>query len=55
MHGRGLTLKVECSRVRVQGDFLLLQREKEETKRQDGTGSEDTHVAGYVSDTTPIK
>ena len=37
------------------GLFHALQREKEETKRQDGTGSEDVHVAGYVSDTMPIK
>ena len=37
------------------GRFSSLQREKEEAKRQDGTGSEDTHVTGYVSDTKPIK
>jgi hypothetical protein len=37
------------------GRFPYLQREKEEAKRQDGTGSEDAHVAGYVSDTKPIK
>ncbi len=35
--------------------FPSLQREKEETKRQDGTGSEGVYVAGYVSDITPIK
>ena len=37
------------------GRIPSLQREKEEAKRQDGTGSEDAHVAGYVSDTRPIK
>jgi len=37
------------------GRFPSLQREKEEAKRQDGTGSEDAHVAGYIGDTTPIK
>jgi hypothetical protein len=37
------------------GRFPSLQREKEETKRQDGMGSEDPHMAGYVGDTTPIK
>ena len=28
---------------------------QEEAKRQDGTGSEGVQVAGYVSDTRPIK
>ncbi len=37
------------------GRFPSLQREKEETKRKARTGSEDAHVAGYVSDTRPIK
>ncbi|HYB00121.1 MAG TPA: DUF6326 family protein, partial [Ktedonobacteraceae bacterium] len=37
------------------GLFDSLQREKEEAKRQDGMGSEGAHVAGYVSDTKPIK
>jgi hypothetical protein len=31
------------------------QDEQQEAKRQDGTGSEGVQVAGYVSDTTPIK
>jgi hypothetical protein len=37
------------------GRFPSLQREKEETKRKARTGSEDAHVAGYVSGTRPIK
>jgi hypothetical protein len=36
------------------GRFDSLQREKEETKRQDGTGSEDAQVAGYIRDTKSI-
>jgi len=36
------------------GRFPSLQREKEEAKRQDGMGSEGMHVAGHVSETTPI-
>jgi hypothetical protein len=35
--------------------FHALPSEQQEAKRQHGTGSEDAHVAGYVSDTTPIK
>ena len=31
------------------------QGKREEAKRQDGKGSEGVYVAGYVSDTTPIK
>ena len=37
------------------GLFNSLQREKEEAKRQEETGSEGVHVAGHVSDTKPIK
>ena len=36
------------------GQIDSLQREKEETKRQDGTGSEGMHVAGQVSDNTSL-
>jgi len=35
--------------------FNSLQREKKETKRQDGTGSDGAHVAGHVGDAQPIK
>jgi len=37
------------------GLFHARQSEQEETKREARTGSEDVHVAGYVSDTRPIK